>query len=62
MCTFRSDSLDTALFCAERLEAGTVWVNGMMSSWGYNTPFGGPKGTGTVAAKFQFYRFYFVCF
>lgn len=39
-------SLDTALYVSERLEAGTVWVNGMMSSWGYNAPFGGPKQTG----------------
>jgi acyl-CoA reductase-like NAD-dependent aldehyde dehydrogenase len=41
-----STSLDTALLVSDRLEAGTVWVNGMMSSWGYNAPFGGPKQTG----------------
>lgn len=28
------------------VDAGTVWVNGMMSSWGYQAPFGGPKQTG----------------
>ena len=31
----------------EKLVAGTVWVNGMMGSWGYNAPFGGPKLTGS---------------
>ena len=36
-----SASIDNAVVCTERLEAGTVWVNGMMSSWGYNAPFGG---------------------
>lgn len=27
-------------------QAGTIWVNGMMGSWGYNAVFGGPKLTG----------------
>ena len=26
-------SLDTSLFCSEKLVAGTVWVNGMMGQW-----------------------------
>eukprot|EP00039_Didymoeca_costata_P006732 m.92891 g.92891 ORF g.92891 m.92891 type:complete len:491 (-) comp13369_c0_seq1:109-1581(-) len=39
-------SLDNALSMAKALDAGTVWVNGMMMTWGYNTPFGGGKLTG----------------
>ena len=38
--------LDAAMGLATQLQAGTVWVNGMMTTWGYNTPFGGGKLTG----------------
>jgi acyl-CoA reductase-like NAD-dependent aldehyde dehydrogenase len=41
-----SSNINTCLTLAENLDAGTVWVNGMMSSWGYQAPFGGPKQTG----------------
>ena len=41
-----SSNINTCMAVAEGVDAGTVWVNGMMSSWGYQAPFGGPKQTG----------------
>eukprot|EP00665_Eupelagonemidae_sp_cell47_P005158 gene5159-6677_t len=41
-----SKDVDAALGLASHLQAGTVWINGMMTTWGYNTPFGGGKLTG----------------
>ena len=32
-----SSDLSTCLTVADGLEAGTVWINGMMGSWGYGT-------------------------
>jgi len=40
------NDVSASLAIAKELEAGTVWVNGMMTTWGYNTPFGGGKLTG----------------
>jgi len=41
-----SSNINTCMAVAEGVDAGTVWVNGMMGSWGYQAPFGGPKQTG----------------
>ena len=35
-----SSNINTCMAVAEGVDAGTVWVNGMMSSWGYQAPFG----------------------
>ena len=42
-----SSDVDAAFGLASRLDAGTVWINGMMTTWGYNCPFGGGKLTGS---------------
>ena len=41
-----STNINTIMKVTDGVDAGTIWVNGMMSSWGYNAPFGGPKHTG----------------
>ena len=41
-----SRNINTCMAVAEGVDAGTVWVNGMMSSWGYQAPFGAlPAGS-----------------
>ena len=42
-----SSNIDTIMDIADGVDAGTIWVNGMMASWGYMAPFGGPKQTGS---------------